>query len=446
MKTAIVVPGVTDLNKGDQALVWESHRLAQDTGLFSKVYIVSNGDTQEEYQNLCAQSLDRGYEFVENILKHPRRGKHHDNEHIKESGFSYLSQIFNAGRDFLSTWLLIGIAPYTGLVKLLFSRRTFETVKRFKECDTVFVKGGGFIHAYGEKTAPYLMWYFLFYVRLAKRLGKKTVFLPNSYGPFRGLSVKSQVVSVFKDLDLIFARETISRNELMKAIDREVILSPDLGFYLEQDAREKGAEILRARGLDPDAEKIVGITIRPWRFPGKVSPEELYEKYIGSVGKLVSYLKENGYKVAFFNQSLGPNSHEDDRNAIRALSQYIDNKDVFWIDDNYNCTTLKAIYSNLYFFVGTRFHSVIFSMMAEVPSMAIAYGGNKALGIMAEFDLNQYVVPIEDVTGEALVEMFSSAQHEYGSIKKILKYKITEILDKRQKTINLIRSVVSNPN
>ena len=48
---AIVVPGVTDLNKGDQALVWESHRIAVDTKLFSEESILSLGDTKEEYQN-----------------------------------------------------------------------------------------------------------------------------------------------------------------------------------------------------------------------------------------------------------------------------------------------------------------------------------------------------------------------------------------------------------
>ncbi len=43
-----------------------------------------------------------------------------------------------------------------------------DSVNEFREAEVIFVKGGGFIHAYGEKTAPYLMWYFLFYVRLLK--------------------------------------------------------------------------------------------------------------------------------------------------------------------------------------------------------------------------------------------------------------------------------------
>lgn len=438
MKTAIVVPGVTDLNKGDQALVWESHRLAQDTGLFSKVYILSLGDNKEEYQQLCGQSIERGYELLENILKHPRRGKHHNTESINESTGSLLTQSKNAVSDLFSRSLLVAVAPYPGLVKMFFNRQTAETVKQFRNCDSVFVKGGGFIHAYGERTAPYLMWFFLFYVRLALRLKKKVVFLPNSYGPFEGVGVKGQIKKAFGKMDLIFARESISKNKLQDLIQREVILSPDLGFYLKEDEISAGAAILKRYDLDPVRDKIVGITIRPWRFPGKSNPQELYEKYIRSVKELVVSLRDKGYKVAFFNQSLGPNAHEDDRNAIKEMSALIDGKQVVWVNENFNCTTLKAIYSNLHSFIGTRFHSVIFSMMSGIPSLAIAYGGNKAMGIMAEFGLNEMVVPIDDVTPEALNGMFVNLESRHTEVKGILAVKREEILQKRKDTIGLI--------
>src|SRR5690606_1456759 len=170
MKKAIIVPGVTDLNKGDQALVWESHRLVKDTGLYGEILILNSGDTAEERKLLCKQSTDHGFEMIENILQHPRRGKHNNDEHIKESKFELFKQVKNASLDFLSTKLLLEVCGNLGLVKKLFSSKVYNTVKIFSEADTIFVKGGGFIHAYGEKTAPYLMWYFLFYVRLGLKL------------------------------------------------------------------------------------------------------------------------------------------------------------------------------------------------------------------------------------------------------------------------------------
>ncbi|SDM17193.1 hypothetical protein [Pedobacter antarcticus] len=184
---AIIVPGVTDLNKGDQALVWESWRLAKDTGLYDEILILDAGDTDEERKLLCKQSEDRGFKLLENILKHPRRGRHKSGEHIKESKFELIKQIRNAGVDFYNTWFLIRICKDLDKVKKHFDARTYRTVEEFHKAKTIFVKGGGFIHAYGEKTAPYLMWYFLFYVRLAKAMGKEVVFFTKLIWTFRWL-------------------------------------------------------------------------------------------------------------------------------------------------------------------------------------------------------------------------------------------------------------------
>src|SRR5690606_35377878 len=351
----------TDLNKGDQALVWESWRLARDTGLYDEVYILDSGDTVEERELLCRQSESYGFKLLENILKHPRRGRHRADEHIKESKYELLKQVTNAIIDFKDTKYLLKICNDLNKVKRKFDNKTFRTVEQFHKAKTIFVKGGGFIHAYGEKTAPYLMWYFLYYVRLAKALGKEVVFLPNSYGPFEGLTVKSQVKRDFNELDMVYARESVSAQGLSDLLGKKIPVEMDLGFFLVKGSQEEAAKILQKYGFQTE-DKIVGITIRPWRFPGKANPEELYEKYISSVENLTNHILALGYKVALCNQSLGPNAHEDDRNSIKDLLKRVNHDNLVWINENLTCSVLKAVYSNFYFFVGTRFHSIIFSL------------------------------------------------------------------------------------
>lgn len=437
---AIIVPGVTDLNKGDQALVWESHRLVKDTELYEEVYILNSGDTIEENNLLCNQSENQGFKMIENILKHPRRGRHNNKEHIKESKFERLKQIKNAGLDFISTKFLLLICKNLFLVKLFFNDKIYKTVKKFSESDTIFVKGGGFIHAYGERTAPYLMWYFLFYVRLGKALGKKVVFLPNSFGPFEGLTVKNQVSSVFKELDLVYAREHVSAKSLGHLLNKKIPVEMDLGFFLEKGNQDEALRVLKKYNFKIE-DKIVGITIRPWRFPGFSNPEELYAKYIDSVVFLTKHLIKKGYKVALCNQSIGPNSHEDDRNAIRDLLKKIQHPNIIWIDENLTCDVLKAIYSNFYFFVGTRFHSIIFSLTSMVPSIAIGYGGNKAKGIMGDFNLDEYVVQIQDVNPTQLCEMFNSLELNQLSVKEELSNKMRLVTESRNRLIGDIKSL-----
>lgn len=437
---AIIVPGVTDLNKGDQALVWESHRLVADTGIYDEILILNSGDTPEERELLCRQSIDHGYQMIENILQHPRRGKHNNDEHIKESKVELLKQVKNASLDFLSTKLLLEVCSNLGVVKKLFSEKVYNTVKVFAEADAIYVKGGGFIHAYGEKTAPYLMWYFLFYVRLAMKLKKKVIFFPNSYGPFEGLTVKDQVKSVFNKMDLVYAREHVSAQSLGDLLGKKIPLEMDLGFFLQKGSQSEAEKVLAKYNLSKE-DKIVGVTIRPWRFPGMKNPEELYKNYINSVCELTKYILNKGYKVALCNQSLGPNSHEDDRNAIKEVHDRIQHPNIIWINENLTCEVLKAVYSNFYFFVGTRFHSIIFSLTSIVPSIAIGYGGNKAKGIMGDFSLNEYVVQIHEVNTQQLINMFDSAITNYMEIQDKLKSSMSLVEDSRNRMINDIKSL-----
>lgn len=181
---AIIVPGVTDLNKGDQALVWESWRLAKDTGLYDEVYILDAGDNEEERELLCRQSEEHGFKLLENILKHPRRGQHKSGEHIKESKLELLKQIKNAAMDFKDTRYLIKICNDLEKVRKNFDDKTYRTVKQFHDAKTIFVKGGGFIHAYGEKNSaiPYVVFSIL--RKTCKSVREKSCFPPELLWPF----------------------------------------------------------------------------------------------------------------------------------------------------------------------------------------------------------------------------------------------------------------------
>jgi colanic acid/amylovoran biosynthesis protein len=186
------------------------------------------------------------------------------------------------------------------------------------------------------------------------------------------------------------------------------------------DASTDALELLNRYGLDPAQQKLVGITIRPWRFPGLSNPEQLYANYLESVKSLAMHLVESGYQVVFCNQSIGPNAHEDDRNAIKEVLHNWKHPAVHSIDENLPCDVLKSVYSYFYAFVGTRFHSVIFSLTSCVPSIAIGYGGNKAKGIMADFNMPDYTIPIESVSANKLQQLFSNLEASHAKIQILL--------------------------
>lgn len=443
---AVVVPGVTDLNKGDQALVWESCRFLKDCGCFEEIKILENGDTDEEVEALCGQSKYAGFSFCHNLLKHPRRGKHASEQHVEESPISTLRMMFNAGWDFLSLSFLLLVCNNRRLVKLLYSKEVEETVEYFRNCDLVAVKGGGFIHSYGERRAPYAIWFFLFYIRLANRLKKKVLILPNSFGPFEGLTVSWQVKKVLRKCGLIYARENVSSKALSNLLGRSVPVFPDLGFYLEEKKTDRVKRILDLYNIE-NSNDIVGITVRPWRFPGHCAPDALYQKYVYTFSEFAKQLVDRGYRVAFCNQSIGPNAHEDDRNAIfeivSKLKPEVDAGRIIWINENLNCTELKAIYSHFYVFVGTRFHSIIFSITSNVPALAIGYGGNKANGIMSDLGVDDMVIAIEHVDLEKLTQAFSVIDMDKDAYINKMSGELKEVFVMRDVMIDEVLSYIS---
>ncbi len=439
---AIIIPGINDMNKGDQALIWESVRLVEDLGLFDTVKVLANGDTPEEMEQLCSQSRLRGIKLVYNILPHPRRGKH--GEDFREAYSDRFRLVFNAVKDFFSLSFFQHNLNRPALLSTFFDQNMIHAIREFREADVIFVKGGGFIHAYGELSAPYLMWYFLFYVRLAKKMKKKVVILPNSYGPFRGIGVKTQVKKALQSADIIYAREYQSASELGELLKKKIPVAKDLGFFLQKNGTKKLSDFLPESVQDKNILK-VGFTVRPWRFPGSLNVERQFENYLQSVNTLVNDLTKKGYVVFFFNQSIGPNSHEDDRIAIaEIMKMQNENPNVFWLNYDFTCEELQSLYSELDFMVGTRFHSVIFSMLSGVPSLAIGYGGNKAGGIMGDFALDDYTIPIDELTPELLVNTFEKLAQNGEQIREQLRQFQEQLQTSRNSLISEIKELVIN--
>lgn len=64
MNRYLIVPGCSDLNRGDQALVWETKRIAEECGFIGEFYLTS------EQNEPVIQSETKGLEIVYPILEH----------------------------------------------------------------------------------------------------------------------------------------------------------------------------------------------------------------------------------------------------------------------------------------------------------------------------------------------------------------------------------------
>lgn len=427
----IIIPGCSDLNRGDQALVWESIRLFEECGKHGKFMLMS------EKNEPVKQSLEHGLGVVTPVLEHPSR-KFKNKNNLEYTKWLKVKWGIVAVGDLLRSILLLN--KFTRCFgKALLSNDEKKSYEEFNSCKGIIVKGGGFIHAYGGLTATYYIYFSLFHIFLGQRLGKPVYVMPNSIGPFEGPLVKWMVRKALKRGAVVLTRETTSQKMIEEQLDLHVESTPDLAFYLENGVVDK-EQFFEKYGISKE-RKLVAMTMRPHRFPKSSTPAEDYVRYKKSLATFAKWLYDNGYMPVLIEHVLAVNYNESDWECIKEVEQYL-SKDEYVVVSNreYTCYQLKRIYSFFDYIIGTRFHSIIFSMANGVPGIAITYTGNKGQGIMHDMGLDDYCISIDNVTEATLRQKFQSLLKSEDTVKGRIAEYLNSATGKREKIKQLIRN------
>lgn len=430
-KKYIIIPGCSDLNRGDQALVWETKRLVEACGCEGKFYLTSEKNEPVE------QSKLKGLEIISPILEHPSR-KFKSKENIRYTKTLKIKWGIVAALDFIGSMLLLNNVTRS-IVKPFLSKEKKADLQVFEEADAIFMKGGGLLQTYGGLSSTYSMYFWVYPILLAHKMNKPVYVMPNSFGPFEGSFVKRIACAALKKCKILTSRETLSEKMVKEQLGLPIYNFPDLAFTLPKSNLDK-EEVYQRFGL-PATKKLVAITMRPYRFPEANDPEKAYSQFKSEMAIFIEWLYAQGYMPVIIEHTLAVNAHENDGACIKDVTKRIDeNKYRLISDSSYDCYDLKYIYGCCDYIVGTRFHSVIFSFGSDVPGIAIAYTGNKSQGIMHDIGLDDYVISIGDVRAKLLEEKFASlVNNEADVMKKIHNYrKMAE--NERQKLIELCKS------
>lgn len=446
MKKAIIIPSNTDLNRGDQALVWESIRIVEDVYGKNNVECILMGtlDSSEAImQNRQTEEL--GYKMIDTLLKHPGRKYTKKNEDSKYySKLTMMQWGIQALIDYCRSRLLLSsISIIQRIGKTFLSKKQKETLEAIQTADVIFVKGGGFIHSYGAITDSYYIYYLTYHIRLAEAFNKKVIMLPNSIGPLRNNKARKIVTNCLSKCLMVTVRENISK-KCLDDIGVNSTVFPDLGFFLTPTKRDM-KNYLESYGVPMDKKKVV-FTLRPYRFQGFKNPNELFNNYMDGVKALVDYLINIGYHVTFMAHTLGPSSHENDSLAIKKVMENLSEAsltNITFIEDfNLNCRDVEKIYSYYDYMIGTRFHSVIFSLNVNVPSIAIAYGGNKGKGIMNILGNDDFSIDMDKIHHDTLISIFRNLAVNRDKYLVNLKQKRQIIEKERVKFVTKIREIL----
>ena len=396
--TYLVLPGCDDTNRGDQALIWVTVDLARKAGYQGKYKMLA-------YPEQCVQSAREGIGQVDYVLEHPST-RFKGSKNIHYTPLLKLKWACAAAWDLVTKEPLVH--PVLRKICLPFcSRRTKEAVAAFREAKTCFVKGGGFLHAHGGFADTYKIYYFLYHIRLAQSFGAEVIVMPNSFGPFQSPLVKPMIRRTLGKCKTVMARESISAQQLRDACGIPVAEYADLAFHLQDDDFD-AVKLMTEQGIPVGQKPCVAITARPYRFPGESDGGKKYDAYKNSLAEFALWLSGHGYYPVFVEHVFSDMDHENDMTCIREIQEILADKCEFSVFSSreLTCRQMKRVYAAFDYTVGTRFHSVIFSLSSGVPSIAVTYGGNKGDGIMRDLGLAQYALPINQVTSKGLISAF----------------------------------------
>lgn len=395
-KYAVIISSASDQNRGDQALLWEACKMVNDVFSINEVYVLNSINEELE------QSAMYGFKTAEPILQHPSHGETKKTE-IGYSKKKIIEWGIRAIGDYVQSALLK--TKLDSLIVKTLSKNQRYSYNLLKGAEIVIIKGGGFLHTYGSITDPYYVYFQLYHLRLAQYLGKKTIILPNSFGPFMGLGVKRQVYRALARTNVVMTRETVSSKALRDIGINRFEQFPDMAFGLEKENSSRVKTIIEKNKLHNHRNN-VAITVRPYRFPGTKSGMELYNNFVKVMAAFGDWLVSHHYNPWFIEHTYSSNPHENDDECIIAVRKKMVCSSHYIKERSLNCREMKALYSSFDYIVGTRFHSVIFSLAERVPAVAISYSGNKSLGIMNDIGLGEYVVEACSISAEAIEKTF----------------------------------------
>ena len=323
-----------------------------------------------------------------------------------ESNFIYYSSFRFKSRScklayallMLSTTLVYGWCWRRLHIKVWLPKVLRPIMQRYIDADLIVAVGGGYLNGSKSFNSLYSTVLILHPFILSRLLGKPTVLFSQSYGPFKYVVERrllGQVIS--RCVALALVREDQSMDFLATLGVTNAVRSVDTAFLLGTEGAT--SDLRHALGLPPE-QLIVGVTVRDWL---ESSGQARYETSIaGVVDHLIA---RQGAFIVFIPQVTAAFFNDDDRVTARSVAKRVVHSDhVYLLEDELTCHELKAVYEDINFLIGTRFHSVIFSLTSHVPSLVIQYN-HKASGIMTDLDLSEWVVNIEDTSTPKLIRM-----------------------------------------
>ncbi|WP_081077822.1 polysaccharide pyruvyl transferase family protein [Burkholderia pseudomultivorans] len=267
---------------------------------------------------------------------------------------------------------------------LLIPREQRRAIRALKHADLVVSCPGGYL----EDSNP-SYYANLIQIWAAAKFGTKIVLAPQSVGPIRSRRGRWFAAKVLSKAHLVCVRESESYQfavETLRLPAARVVRTGDLAFW--HAATPAARELVKAEfGIEPD-EPYIAVSVIEWAFPLASDQAEAKDRYVRKVCDLLGILHQTlGVRIIVVNQVAADLPVGRQIAAQCPDFVILDQKDRPVSD-------VRGIIAGSAVFLGSRFHSCIFGLLAGRPLVALSYLP-KTSGIMTDLGLNARVHDID---------------------------------------------------
>ncbi|RQR30796.1 MULTISPECIES: polysaccharide pyruvyl transferase family protein [unclassified Burkholderia] len=270
------------------------------------------------------------------------------------------------------------------LLGLLIPYEQRKAISAIREADILISCPGGYL----EDSNP-SYYANLIQIWAAARFGTKIILAPQSVGPIRSRVGQWFASKILSKANLVCARESESYNfavETLALSEDRVVRTGDLAFWHE--AVPAARELVESEfGIGPH-ERYIAVSVIEWAFPLAGDRVEAKERYVRKLCELLNILhKTLDVRVVIVNQVAS--DLPVGREIVTRCPGFVilDQKDRPVAD-------VRRIIAGASVFLGSRFHSCIFGLIAGLPLVALSYLP-KTSGIMADLGLSSRVHDID---------------------------------------------------
>lgn len=229
-------------------------------------------------------------------------------------------------------------------------RETENLVEQWiADADCIVFSGGNLLFDLNKYSKSYfkLKWI----VELAKKHNKKIIALSIGLGPFKTKKQEKEAVSVLNELSYVSVRDLKSASYFKKevAVIQDPVFTSAFFAPLAKRGRLKN-------------EKKIAVSIIDYRLAG--ASHEQYWAYIKQMAELLVTLSIK-YQVTIFSTEMR------DYQAVEDISQLL--IDVVQIKTIHSKEELYLLYEESTLIIGTRMHSMIFAVAANIPVVGISW-------------------------------------------------------------------------